>query len=943
MSLGGGTGGGLEPDVRSIGIRFPRNWRRPTVFPSPLTNAKVWEPKPCGSTRSALAGPSIQSLWRLRRKSGQKNNALLSQPLPPPVMSRAKIFFLQLTMPIQIDAQRGARLALIFAVAFAANSALADGGAGAAAYGPGGGAGGAGGPGASGNSGGVGNSPGGGGGGGGAGGGVGGNGGIDIGAGGLGGAGGTLSSPNGSTGLPGGQGGGGGGGGGYNGNGAGAATITNGSALIGGSGGTGGDLLGGNDGPGGGGAGGYGAIITGNGSSSNTSTIGGGRGGVGGSGGVTSNSYGGNGGDGGIAVQFTASGATFTNSGTVTGGPGGASAIGQGGGAGSPGSNGTGGAGVVGNGLTVVNSGAISGGLDGDGVTLVDAIQFTGGSNTLTLQNGSVLTGDIEIDGGGSITFNQSSPQIVGNVITGNGSVIQSGPGTLTLSGANIYTGTTTVSAGALTVNGSLAPGSTVTVDSGATLNGTGTINGNVILEGGATLGPGLTIVGTITVTPAITSAATASGTYGSAFTYVISASNSPTIYSVTGALPAGLSLNTSTGIIGGTPTAEGTFNVTIGATNGSGTGTESLAITITAAAQTLSIPSPGNQTTNGGPLGLPATASSGLPVTYTVVSGPATVNGATLSFTGVPGTVTVGISQAGNANYSSASGSFSFTVFEPNSLANVSARGQVANGQPLITGFVVAGSGSEPVLLRAIGPGLTGFGVTGALASPVLQLFGGNGGLLLANSGWGGASSLMATFAQVGAFPLAATSADAAVATAFSPGAYSMVVTGGGASGTALAEMYETSANPLLATAQVTNASARGQVGGSAGVLILGFVLTGNQPAQVLVRGDGPALAGFGLTGALASPSLGLYNASGALIAQNVSWGTPVSISGYPAAANATLIASAASSVGAFQLAAGSNDSAVLVTLAPGAYTAVVGGVGAATGVALVEIYQVP
>jgi hypothetical protein len=79
---------------------------------------------------------------------------------------------------------------------------------------------------------------------------------------------------------------------------------------------------------------------------------------------------------------------------------------------------------------------------------------------------------------------------------------------------------------------------------------------------------------------PAITSASTASGTAGSAFSYQITASNSPTSYGATG-LPTGLSINTSTGLISGTPTAAGTSTVTLSATNGTGTGTATLTLTV--------------------------------------------------------------------------------------------------------------------------------------------------------------------------------------------------------------------------------------------------------------------------------------------------------------------------------------------------------------------------
>jgi hypothetical protein len=102
---------------------------------------------------------------------------------------------------------------------------------------------------------------------------------------------------------------------------------------------------------------------------------------------------------------------------------------------------------------------------------------------------------------------------------------------------------------------------------------------------------------------PVITSAGTATGTVGSGFSYAISASNSPTSYSlVTGALPPGLSLSTSSGVISGTPSSAGTYAVTIGASNAGGTGTASLTITILAAASTApASPAPASGGGGGG------------------------------------------------------------------------------------------------------------------------------------------------------------------------------------------------------------------------------------------------------------------------------------------------------------------------------------------------------
>jgi hypothetical protein len=366
--------------------------------------------------------------------------------------------------------------------------------------------------------------------------------------------------------------------------------------------------------------------------------------------------------------------------------------------------------------------------------------------------------------------------------------------------------------------------------------------------------------------------------------------------------------------------------------------------LAINLAPQAISVVTPPPQTTKSGPLTLQATTTAGLPLTYTLVSGPATLSGTTLTFNGTPGVVIIQVSQPGNANNAAAtSATITFTILAPNALINAAARGMVAPNQPLIVGFVVGGAGSEPALLRGIGPTLGSFGVTGALGTPVLQLFGGNGNLLLTNSGWAGSASLAATFVQVGAFPLAANSADAAAVATLSPGNYTAVVSGSGtASGVALAEIYDASVSPLLASINLINVSARGIV--SAGQpLIAGFVVTGSAPMQVLVRGVGPTLTTYGVTGALTAPFLSLYNGAGTLIAQNQSWGTPVSVSGGLPAASAAAIAAEAGVAGAFALPTGSADSAVLVTLVPGAYTVVVSGVGTAAGVVLAEVYQTP
>ena len=156
--------------------------------------------------------------------------------------------------------------------------------------------------------------------------------------------------------------------------------------------------------------------------------------------------------------------------------------------------------------------------------------------------------------------------------------------------------------------------------------------------------------MGTPPVTPEITSTSKLAGTVLKPLSYQILADNAPNTYSVLGTLPAGLKFSKSTGLLNGTPTAAGTFNATLRATNEAGTGSLPLAITIAKSAQKITFLSPGNLP-YGTAYSLGATASSGLSVRYRVISGPATLSGQKLSFSGV-GPVTIAATQPGSSLY---------------------------------------------------------------------------------------------------------------------------------------------------------------------------------------------------------------------------------------------------------------------------------------------------
>jgi uncharacterized protein (DUF1800 family) len=256
--------------------------------------------------------------------------------------------------------------------------------------------------------------------------------------------------------------------------------------------------------------------------------------------------------------------------------------------------------------------------------------------------------------------------------------------------------------------------------------------------------------------------------------------------------------------------------------------------------------------------------------------------------------------------------------------LANISTRGQVGVGADnLFGGFVVAG-GPKTVLVRAIGPGLAAFGVAGTLADPQLQVFSGQA-KVAENDDWLAADS--ASFAQVGAFPLPAGSKDAVVVATLQPGAYTAQISGLGAAntGVAILEVYD-----LGGSGQLVNIATRLAVGTGANAAVAGFVVApGAGTRKLLVRGVGPALAGFGLAGTLPDPKLTVLDAAGGEVAVASANG------------NAGALTAAAGQAGAF--AATATDTAVIVNVAPGSYTAQLAGLsGTTSGVALIEVYDI-
>lgn len=262
--------------------------------------------------------------------------------------------------------------------------------------------------------------------------------------------------------------------------------------------------------------------------------------------------------------------------------------------------------------------------------------------------------------------------------------------------------------------------------------------------------------------------------------------------------------------------------------------------------------------------------------------------------------------------------------------LVNNSGRGMVGSGgASVIQGFVVEGTEKVKMLIRGAGPALTGQGVDGALLDPVVELYYGQT-KLAENDDWStypNVSDALEATQSVGAFPFDSESKDANLLVYLDPGAYTVHLKGANSeSGIGLLELYN--ATEESTDAQIVNYSSRGDVETEDGVMIMGFVIDGEIPQKVLVRAAGPSLSD--VSDALVDPQISVFSGQ-TVVGSNDNW------SDHP-----NDVAAAAASVGAAAFEAGSKDSALVMWLEPGAYTAIVSGVGDTTGTALVEVYEI-
>lgn len=259
-----------------------------------------------------------------------------------------------------------------------------------------------------------------------------------------------------------------------------------------------------------------------------------------------------------------------------------------------------------------------------------------------------------------------------------------------------------------------------------------------------------------------------------------------------------------------------------------------------------------------------------------------------------------------------------------PSQALNISTRAQIGTDQNvLISGFVITGTGGKKVIVRGIGPST---GLSGALADPVLELHDNNQNLIAFDDNWQDDSNQATQISASGFAP--GNPAESAIVTTLQPGNYTVVVSGkNGTTGIGLAEVYDLD---KAAASRLGNISGRAFVQSFNDVLIGGFIVGNNIGAsKVIVRARGPSLAGAGVNNPLADPTLELHDGNGNLLLANDNWqddpgqAALITASGFAPSDNL--------------------ESAIVIGLAPGNYTAVVAGKNGGTGVGIVESFRLP
>ncbi len=424
----------------------------------------------------------------------------------------------------------------------------------------------------------------------------------------------------------------------------------------------------------------------------------------------------------------------------------------------------------------------------------------------------------------------------------------------------------------------------------------------------------------------------------GANVTFTAAASGSPTFQWQKGGVAISGATNSTLTLTSVTTTNAGTYTVV--ATNSAGAVTSSSAVltvnTPQGAAPAITVQPLSQTVAPGGAVTFSVTATGTSP-TYQWRKNGTAIAGATAS------TLSLTNLQSGNAaDYTvvvtttggSVTSRFARLVVaasDPGRIANLSVRAPTGvAGQSLTVGFIMSG-GSKQLLIRASGPTLGALGVPGTILDPILEVhqkINGQDTIVKSNNDWGNDPAVAAI---PGPFPFLPNSKDSAMLLNVDSDRTALVSNGAGTVGVTLVEVYDvgTGNTPRLVNVSTLNFSGTGD-----NVLIAGFIISGNTPKTLLVRGVGPTLSSFGVGGLLADPVMEIHakdsNNQDVVFAANDNWGDE------PNAAAAAAIP------GPFALNAGSKDAALLITLPAGAYTVQVAGANQTTGNALIEVYDI-
>jgi T5SS/PEP-CTERM-associated repeat protein len=629
----------------------------------------------------------------------------------------------------------------------------------------------------------------------------------------------------------------------------------------------------------------------------------------------------------------------------------------------------------------IANETGTTGELDVDGggsrVTASRFIAGVDGAATVKITNGGILetddaaiasspvsSSDVLVSDAGSI-WNVSAFALYVGGIPLDAAFTQGGPATLTVANGGLVQvsqlidigrlGKIVLSGGAVGVGTNANPAvNTLRVAADGLLIGSARVQGQVIVAPGGKILPGNS-PGLLTIDGNYTQEA------GSTFYAELGGSDPGTGYdqvqvSGTATLAGDLQVRLTNGF---TPAVGQTFRIlTAGSINGAFTTilapsqagisvtSDATGLTVTVTSVTTGAPAISSATTAVARPGLPFSyqiAASNDPTSFGATDLPAglTVDNNTGLISGTP-TTTGAFVVPINANNAAGSGQADLTIISdpslgsvalpPSNLLNISTRLNVQTGDNvLIGGFIITGTDPKKVIIRGIGPSLANFGVQGFLADPILELHDAST-TLETNDNWKTRFDGGSQQAEIEATTVPPTNdlESAIVRTLPANNAsYTAVVRGkGNTTGIGVVEAYDLD---QTANSKLGNISTRGFVNSGDNVLIGGFI-TGNGQTKVMVRAIGPSLGTFGVTNPLQDPTLELHDGNGVTIRSNDNWKTREDGTSQQSDIEATTIPP-------------TNDleSALVQTLSPGNYTAVVRGKDDTTGIAVVEVYNLP